>query len=91
MNISQDVRPVRAHGKVQLELADGRTATLELDFDLSSPSAHWGVEYDYPDRSGKFRLTSPPERPIGQTLSIYLPISQPDPLFTITVPNPSEA
>lgn len=41
----------RAHGTLTLDLADGRTGELKIDFDLSAPGSEFSIENLYDEES----------------------------------------
>lgn len=85
MKLSRNIDATRIHGALSIELEDGRTASLEVDLDVSSDLAGWGVDhhYDEPDDEFNFRLA----RPLGTGFSIFIPATlQEEPQFTLRIP-----
>lgn len=87
MEISQNIRATRVTGTLDVALEDGRTATLEIDLDVSDPNTGWGVDHEYAEEPGfpYVRLG----RRLSTTFSVRIPASlqgNSDPLFTFRVP-----
>jgi len=86
MELIANVRAVRAKGTLDVELEDGRTATLEVNVDLSD-FAEWGVDREYDDDDTLGRCCLRIVRPKSETW--YLRLRNPrqeEPLFTLHVP-----
>jgi len=72
--LSQNIEATRVHGTLDVELADGRTATVEVDLNVSGDGTAWGVEHMYADRP-EFEWSSFPVRIIGTKYYVELPSS----------------
>ena len=51
MQLSENIRAMRITGTLDVELEDGRTATMEVDLDVSDPRTTWGVDGHYDERA----------------------------------------
>lgn len=83
----------RIHGTLQVTLADGREASLEIDIDVSDPRSFLEVQTHYDDFERVGMLLNRPTRALAQTLSIHWPTPpyplrdpQPEAPLTIRVP-----
>lgn len=79
-------RVTRIRGALVVELADGRTGTVEVDLDVESNLDTWGVDHDWADSffGDGFRL---PSVPLATTYSLRLERPRPDrPMLTFRLP-----
>jgi len=70
--LSQNIRAMRVHGTLEVELEDGRTATVEVNLDVSSALTAWGIEQIYNSESEGWRTFA---RPIATKFYVEVPPS----------------
>lgn len=81
-----DGEATRAHGTLQIELADGRTATLEVDLNLTAPDAAYGIDHEYVETDGSSYMRFFEPLPVRTKFSVTVGRDQPDPIFELVVP-----
>lgn len=88
MRLSQNIEATRVHGTLDVELADGRTAIVEVDLDVSDNRTAWGIEHQY-NNPEDFGLFSGPVRVVSTKFYVEVPPSihrDDDPPFTLRIP-----
>jgi hypothetical protein len=86
--LSQNIRATRVHGTLEVDLEDGRTATLEVDLDVSGHPSAWGVEHMYAEPP-ELEWSAVPVRIIGTKYYVEVPSSihrDVDHEFVLTIP-----
>lgn len=73
MQLPQNTRAVSAKGTLDIELEDGRTATLEVDVDLSQDGTEFGVDHEYSEWTSGVTLSL--GRCVATTHSLRIPTS----------------
>ena len=88
MQLTQNIRANRIQGTLQVHLDDGRTATLEVDLDVSHALTQWGVKRVYSDED--LGLPNPrPTLPLHTTYALQVPttrVPQASDPFTLRIP-----
>lgn len=87
MQLSQNIRATRVTGTLDIDLEDGRTATLEVDLDVSDPDTAWGVDHDYV--TSDMGLTRSLTQRVATTFSVKIPVNlrhDEGGMFTLRIP-----
>lgn len=85
MDLTRNIQATRIHGTLTVDLADGRTATVEVDLDVEGHDTSYAIEHEWPEFTTYGLLR--PTMPLSTTYSIRVDHPRQErPLFTLRIP-----